>query len=50
MLGTRGVQHADLVYLQSYVSTTGHTRTDMVFEFVDETDSIFQILTVAFLR
>jgi hypothetical protein len=44
------VQHADLAYLQSYVSTTGRIRTDMVFEFVDETDSIFQILAVVFLR
>ena len=35
MSGTRDVLHVALVFLQSSVSTTGRTRTGMVFEFVD---------------
>jgi hypothetical protein len=34
MSGTRDAQHVDSVRPQSFVSTIGHTRTDMVFVFV----------------
>jgi hypothetical protein len=37
MSGTRDAQHVDSVRPQSFVSTIGHTRTDMVFVFVDNT-------------